>query len=201
MLYLSGVLCKPLTDARRVDVGFMTTARIGNTIPDWITVAYDNDRFVEHTRPGSWVESVWMEWLPAQRPGLFAVVPDVVGDARATRELFDHYAPFVQSTKQRLAYAAQDGSECYPPPWDDFDVLFVGGSDEFKLSEPTWSLCREAKERGKWVHNGRVNSLRRLRACYVSGVDSADGTYLRWPDANWPKLCRYLDSLNGQGRL
>ena len=48
------------------------------------------------------------------------------------------------------------------------------------------------------VHCGRVNSWRRLRACAVSGVDSVDGTYLKFgPDANWPTLTAWLDAVNG----
>lgn len=200
MLYLSGVLCKPLLEARRPDVGFITTQRIKNRVPEWIMAAYDNDRFIAE----NWREDVWMNWLAKQRLGMFAVVPDVYRDARATREWFERYAGFVRSTGQPLAYVAQNGSDRYPPPWDDFDVLFVGGDNSFKLAESTWRMCEVARhEYGKWVHVGRVNSLRRLRACRVSSVNSADGTFLGGgkhggPNVNWPKLSRWLDQINNQ---
>jgi hypothetical protein len=37
---------------------------------------------------------------------------------------------------------------------------------------------RDARRRGKWVHMGRVNGLRRLRIALDFGVDSVDGTFL-----------------------
>ena len=183
---------------RRPDVGFMTTYRIRRLFPDWMPVAYDNHRFVGH----QWRADAWRRWLARQRRGLFAVVPDVVCDARATRIWFERYAPFVRSCGQPLAYATQNGSDRYPPPWDDFDVLFIGGDNAFKLGETAWGLCREAAERRKPVHVGRVNSLRRLRACRTAAVTTTDGTFLRRAvDANWPRLCRYLDRVNSQPAL
>lgn len=101
-----------------------------------------------------------------------------------------------------VAFVTQDGCRSDLVPWGAFDWLFVGGSDAWKLSEASWQLVREAKLRGLGVHVGRVNSWRRLKACAVSGVDSADGTYLKFgPDVNWPKLIGWLDDVNGQGRL
>jgi len=70
-------------------------------------------------------------------------------------------------------------------PWDDFDALFIGGTTAWKLSEAVYQLCQEAKRRGKWVHMGRVNSLRRMRLAESFGCDSADGTMLRFdPNRN-----------------
>ena len=63
-------------------------------------------------------------------------------------------------------------------PWDEFDCLFIGGADDFKEGPLVSDACREAKRRGKWVHMGRVNGLRRLRVAQEFGVDSVDGTYL-----------------------
>jgi hypothetical protein len=164
--------------------------------------AYDNGCFA-----GSWQADRWEGWLRKQRPGLFAVVPDVVGDARATRERFDRYADVV-SGRQPVAYVAQDGSDLIPPPWDDLAVLFIGGTDAFKLSEATWALCAEGKARGKWVHIGRVNSLRRLRAAYIGFADSADGTFLKYgrlrslpSDPRWPQMCAWMDGLHRQERM
>ena len=60
----------------------------------------------------------------------------------------------------------------------------------------------EAKARLKWVHMGRVNSLRRLRYASAIGCDSADGTYLRFgPDVNLPTLQGWLRDVNGQSTL
>jgi hypothetical protein len=180
----------------------MSTKATGQTPPEDMLVAYDNGCFA-----GSWQAETWATWLHKQRRGLFAVVPDVVRDACATRHNFERYASEVAGW-QPVAYAAQDGIGDYPPPWDDIDVLFVGGSDAFKLSEQAWRLCQEAKARGKWVHVGRVNSFRRMRACHVSDVDSVDGTFLKWgairkyaSDPRWPQLCGWLDDLHAQQRM
>lgn len=164
-----------------------------------MTVAYDNGCFA-----GTWTPEPWQAWLMKQSRGLFAVVPDVYCDARATRERFDQYAPFVKG-KQPVAYVAQNGSCDVPPPWADLDVLFIGGNNAFKLSEEAWMLVQEGKRRDRWVHVGRVNSFRRLRACAVSGVDSTDGTLLKKGQSRkyatnprWPNLCAWLDILNAQ---
>ncbi len=54
----------------------------------------------------------------------------------------------------------------------------------------------EAKDRGKQVHVGRVNSARRLRWARDHGADSADGTYVGFgPDVNLPKVTRWLDGV------
>jgi hypothetical protein len=43
---------------------------------------------------------------------------------------------------------------------------------------------------------GRVNSRARLRWAATTGVDSVDGTYLRYgPDRNWPHLRAWLHEL------
>jgi hypothetical protein len=48
-------------------------------------------------------------------------------------------------------------------------------------------LIREAKWRGKWVHVGRVNTLRRIAWCKALGVDSIDGSgFARFTRARLP---------------
>jgi hypothetical protein len=193
VLFLSGAINRLVLDAMRPDVGFMSTERNGQRPPLAMACAYDNGCFA-----GSWSPESWATWLMAQPAGLFAVVPDIVGDARRTRLRFEVYAPFVRRY-QPVAYALQDGSDTIEPPWDEFDVLFVGGSTGFKLCDATWAACAEARRRGKWVHVGRVNSLKRLRACRAALVDSVDGTFLKYgPDMRWRQLCQWLDQLNAQ---
>jgi hypothetical protein len=91
-----------------------------------------------------------------------------------------------------VAFVAQDGLESLTVPWDDFDVLFIGGTTEWKLGPQARALVADAKARGKWVHMGRVNSERRYRYAHAIGCDSVDGTYLTFgPDENLPKLLRW----------
>jgi len=61
-------------------------------------------------------------------------------------------------------------------PWGRFQALFVGGSTRWKLGPHAATLIREAKWCAKWVHVGRVNTLRRIAWCKALGVDSIDGS-------------------------
>ena len=77
-----------------------------------------------------------------------------------------------------------------------------GGSTDWKLGPTARALTAEAKRRGKRVHMGRVNSLKRLRYADAIGCDSADGTYLTYaPDANLPRLLAWLRTVNDQTPL
>jgi hypothetical protein len=153
-------------------------------------------------------DRAYLEWLShmsaqARRTCLFAVAPDVVGDATGTLR---RSAPFMGRIRAwfglPVAFAAQDGLEHLDVPWRSFDVLFLGGSTTWKLGPAARHLAREAQARGKRVHMGRVNSLRRLRYAAAIGCDSADGTYLRFgPDVNLPTLQGWLRDVNGQSTL
>jgi len=185
-------------NARRPDVGVMNSPDIGYQLLGDMPAAYDNGMFRVWRSGSTWQPERWAEWLMRQPRGLFAVVPDVPTDAKRTRLRFQLYAPFV-ARYQPVAYALQDGSELVTPPWDEFDVLFVGGTDAFRYTEPGWRMVLEAKARGKWVHIGRVNTLRALIACRAALVDSVDGTRLAFAsDFIWPQLCRWLDQCNRQ---
>lgn len=106
---------------------------------------------------------------------LFVSAPDVVGDAIATRKLFDAWLPRLAGWP--VALVLQDGQDRAPPiPWDDIAAVFIGGTNRFKLSAHALELAAEAKERGKWVHMGRVNSPSRLHSAIFAEVDSVDGT-------------------------
>lgn len=131
---------------------------------------------------------------------LFATAPDVLGDAAATLE---RSARFVYKIRGwfglPVALVAQDGLEGLDVPWTWFDVLFIGGSTAWKLGPAARSLTAEAKARGKRVHMGRVNSLRRLRYAEAIGCDSADGTYLTFgPDLNLPVVLGWLRDVEDQ---
>jgi hypothetical protein len=79
-------------------------------------------------------------------------------------------------------------------PWDEFDVLFIGGTTEWKESAHAARLAAEAKARGKGVHMGRVNGGRRYRYAADIGCDSADGTYLTYgPDKLLPNVLAWRE--------
>jgi hypothetical protein len=105
---------------------------------------------------------------------LWVVCPDVVGDASATLRMFEEWRPILGGLP--VAFAAQDGLEALPVPWERFCCLFVGGSTQWKLGNHAARLIAEAKDRGKQVHMGRVNTQRRLRYARDIGCDTADGS-------------------------
>lgn len=169
-------------------LAFIDTPRQGNARPDDVQWMADNGCFSD-----KWDWRTWWTFLAnnADRADscLFAVAPDVVGDAAATLEKSAPWMPQMRDLGYRVAFVAQDGQESLPVPWDEFDALFIGGSTEWKLGPHARELAAEAKRRGRWVHMGRVNSERRYRYAAAIGCDSADGTYLTFgPDVNLPQL-------------
>lgn len=132
---------------------------------------------------------------------LFATAPDVVGDPDATWQRSQPVLPMLRAMGLPAALCAQDGIERGTIPWDTFDALFIGGSTEWKLNA-AYDLVPLALERGKWVHMGRVNSLRRMRAAVEAGIHSCDGTMLAFgPDVHLPKVVKWLNVLGPQRRL
>jgi hypothetical protein len=105
---------------------------------------------------------------------LFVAVPDVVGDARRTGELFRYW--FARLPAWPLAFVAQDGQQDLPIPWEHFSAIFIGGTTAFKLSQHAESIIRCAQWQAKWVHVGRINSPERLTRFEELGIDSFDGS-------------------------
>ena len=120
---------------------------------------------------------------------LFVTAPDVVGDAAQTLRNFAEWRSELDGFP--VALVGQDGLGV--PPWDEFDALFIGGTTEWKMGAQARRLIREAKERGKWVHMGRVNSYARGRYARWLGCDSIDGTQFSW--FRDTKLPAYLNAL------
>lgn len=133
---------------------------------------------------------------------LFVVCPDAVGDAVGTLALFREWRGEVAAAGHPVAFVGQDGVEGMGVPWNEFGAWFVGGSTRWKLSQASADLCGEAKRRGKWVHMGRVNSLRRLTAAYDMGCDSVDGSSMSmFGDKYIHKFCRWVDWVHRQAVL
>lgn len=180
-------------------LGMITTPAQGNILPAGVAWCGDNGCFGKGY-PG---DDAWLTWLRAYQDQsgtcAFAVAPDVLGDAAATLE---RSAPFLRVIRELgfpAAYVAQNGIENTTIPWDEFDVLFIGGDTPFKLGATARKLTQEANTLGKRVHMGRVNSLRRLQTARDFGCDSADGTFLAFgPDKNLPRLLSYLEQVNRQ---
>lgn len=203
MLFLSGVITQTLLANPRPELGLMYQPGMGNdsrAFQFW-QFALDNGRFA---KPEQWNAGDWLEWLAGLRRYrgncLFATAPDVVGDALATYNLSRPYLETIRQLGYQAAYVAQDGfHDAFPDP-ETFDVLFIGGRDEWKFAEDGgYAAARWARAHGKPTHMGRVNSERRTLTMLVSLFDSVDGTYLKHgPDVNWPKLNAWLDKVRDQ---
>jgi hypothetical protein len=180
-------------------LGCIVTPAQGNRIPAGAVWAADNGCF-GNGYPGDVEYLAWLAVRPRVRHCVFAVAPDVPFDMPATLKRSRPFLPVIRAMGYRAALAAQNGAENTDLPWDDFDVLFIGGDTLWKLSPAAAWLTREARTRGKHVHMGRVNSLRRLRLAWGMGCDSADGTYLAFgPDVNLPRLLGWLADLDRRG--
>lgn len=151
----------------------------------WFPYALDNGAFSAYDLSSGtfdrarWaqIEPEWyklLKWAAAQRQRpLWAVVPDVIGNAQATLHQWPIYAPHVLRKGFKTALAVQDGMTV-----DDVyrlkrrpDVIAVGGSTEWKWS--TVAIWARAFPR---VHVLRVNSPTRLDELELLGVESCDGT-------------------------
>jgi hypothetical protein len=181
----------------------MMTPMMGNLLPPAIPWAADTGCF---SAPDKFDPLAYMAYLARYRSEsgrcLFVTMPDVVGDAKATLAKIRQWPEVIRALGFRPALVAQDGLESLPVPWQAFDVLFIGGTTAWKLGDHATTLIREAKARGKWVHVGRVNSLRRLRHSQWQGADSADGTFLAFgPDINHERLSKWLTCLRVQPAL
>jgi len=190
VLYFANPCSPAVKDAMQdARLGYIDTPAQGNRRPEGVAWCADNGCFGKGY-PG---DEKWLGWLAknahAAADCLFATAPDVVGDAAATLERSAPFLPMIRALGYPAALVAQDGLEDLEVPWEEFDVLFIGGSTEWKLGPAARHLIQQAKRLGKWVHMGRVNSERRYKYAHEIGCDSADGTYLTFgPDVNLPKL-------------
>lgn len=184
--------------------------RHGRSFARW---GVDNGAFGKAMRGTPWTDTdteIYLDYLAkvARESDvsnvLFATAPDVLtfidggprGDAAATWARGVDIFPRIRQLGMPVALVAQDGILGISPQgadWDAFDVLFLGGSDQFKLGPEGAAATKRAKARGKWVHMGRVNSLKRLRYAASIGCDSADGTFIGFgPSKNLPLVLQWL---------
>jgi hypothetical protein len=158
-------------------LGYIDTPAQGNKRPAGVLWCADNGAFSDR-----FDETRWWRFLQGSAGDaarcVFAVAPDVVADAAATLARSSPWLPRIRDLGYPVAFVAQDGIEELPVPWDDFDALFLGGTDGFKLGPVAREVAADAKARGKWVHMGRVNSEKRFRYARAVRCDSVDGTHI-----------------------
>jgi hypothetical protein len=182
------------------------TGKIGNLVSPgrtyrpypWIPYACDNGVFSLWNRNTNefnftaWhgkAEKKWRDFIikchfAAQQP-LWAIVPDVPGNGKATMEWWKTYSPEVIKAGIPTAIAVQDGMK--PDDIKSLDplpeVICVGGSTEWK-----WQTLEEWAGSFTRVHLLRCNSPDKLEDLASLGLESIDGT-------GWTKDRRKADGL------
>lgn len=187
MIYLTGV-SNPTIEAYAATepaLGLMAQPRsaVFNRIRHYQAgYAYDNGAFGDFTSGREFSVTAWKRGLErtVTRRALFCVVPDEVGDHEGTVRLWVEHNQPVREVGQVPAFVLQNGCQDFSQVPDGVRAVFIGGDDTYKLSAETARVCWQAKERGVWVHMGRVNSRSRFLRAWAMGCDSADGTFLRF---------------------
>lgn len=131
----------------------------------------------------------------------WVVLPDIVAGGKASLDLSLKWLDRLQGFPERLLIAVQDGIE----PEDVRHLLgpmvgiFLGGTTPYKVSTmESWGQL--ARLRNCYFHVGRVNSLRRIRACGEAGAHSFDGTsIISFPDSIYRLNKGVEDSQRQQG--
>lgn len=128
---------------------------------------------------------------------IFVTVPDVVGDAAATLQLWWKWMRILRPLKLPLAFVLQDGVDLVGAPLGDraCAAVFIGGTTSFKVGPVARAFVEKAKAKGLWVHMGRVNTVRRLMYAQQIGCDSVDGSgFARFPNEMIPRFTRVNDN-------
>ena len=141
--------------ADRHRLGLIDTPRAGGRLAHDARAAgvpwcADNGAFSDR-----WDETAWWAWLTSPlihdhaATCLFAVAPDVVGDAAATESRARPWLSRIRDLGYPVAYVAQNGMEHSTwDLWDDIDCLFLGGTWECR-----WHRARpKATVKGRGVH-------------------------------------------------
>jgi hypothetical protein len=200
VIYLSGTLHRDLYGTPCI--GMMLSPASTKAVPDGMPWAADNGAFLGKY-PGDDAFLAWLDAMP--RAGcLFAVAPDVVGDARATWERSAPLLPEIRARGFPAALALQNGVRFEDVDWSLVDGVLVGGDNAFKMAEATYELiARIAREHARiWRHMGRVNGETRFRAARVSLYQSADGTNIRFnPGRYVPELMGWMERARLQPAL
>ena len=127
---------------------------------------------------------------------VFVCLPDVVGSARRTMDLFTHFERKTNGLPRALVL--QDGIGDVGIPWSLIDAVFIGGTDRFKLSDEAFAGARCARMLGKWVHVGRVNEIKRLSA-WIDLADSIDGSGISKYDHMLKEVVEVIRAEHPQG--
>jgi len=178
MIYLSGTYTQVHEDLRP-RFGYMLNAmrKIGSE-SEALQYPWMLDNGVFGNR---WQEDIWLSRLEElseyRETCLGVVVPDVIGDHDGTLDQWKKWAPYVRQNGLMALFVAQTGCAIDNIPWDDADGIFIGDTEKRRV-EWCFPIIAEGVRRGKWVHVGRVNSVKAVRK--YRSADSVDGTHFKF---------------------
>lgn len=158
-------------------LGIMTSPATGAVIPEGVPWGVDSGCY-STGYPG---DVQYLNWL-ATRPlyirsaCLFATAPDVPCEHEPTLIRSIPFFPIIQQLGYPVSFVAQNGAVPDNVPWASFDVLFLGGTTDWKLGREAAYLTVHAIRLGVPVHMGRVNSSKRFQYAQEIGCTSSDGT-------------------------
>lgn len=177
MIYLTNSVKIP--DEYRDCYGFLASSIYNRNTENELLTGYkwilDNDNYNGRFNIEKWL-SFMIKHKRYVDSCIGVTIPDIVGDALETLRMFSQYWRVVKDLGYPVAFVTQDGITPEITPWNYLDVLFVGGTNNHKLSPEASIMIAEAKLRDKWIHVGRVNSEKRIKQFWM--VDSVDGTQL-----------------------
>lgn len=162
----------------------------------WLPYALDNGAYSAFTSGKPWNADAWwamLQWAKASGfTPQWALCPDVVANREATLKQWPIYSPLIHEAGWRCAFAVQDGMTAADVP-PDADVVFVGGSTEWKWrTAAAWAQFPH-------VHIGRVNSIAHLDLCRSLGVKSCDGSgWFRREPERFQQLIDWMERNNPQ---
>ena len=140
--------------------------------------ALDNGAWSAYTQGRPFDDRAFVVALAKMGAGAdWTTIPDIVAGGPASLELSLKWMRRVLDETPRAMLAVQNGMvpEDVRPFIGARVGIFVGGDTKWKMATlEQW--CALGRERGAWVHVGRVNSKKRISACATSGATSFDGT-------------------------
>jgi hypothetical protein len=149
-------------------------------------------------------QAILRRQYPRRERCLWVAMPDVVGNARRTLELFEHWSLKLGCWPRALV--CQNGQEDLPIPWDRIAGVFIGGDDTFKDSRAALDILKTAHGMGKHCHVGRVNGEARMtklvQFAEETGIDiSIDGSALSQYSERRIKFGRFIRREDDEQKL
>lgn len=140
--------------------------------------AIDNGAWGAFAQSVAWAPERWQALVAAHgAKALFAVLPDIVCGGMDSLALSQRWLPWAAERCPLVLIPVQPGMDAAEVRrhLSPSVGIFVGGDTAWKeATMPQWgAMARDAQ---CWLHVGRVNSVRRIRLCAMSGVNSFDGT-------------------------